>query len=187
MPKDEVVLFDSPFITVLEFPWRENQPYTVVRPRTGKASSVIAIAPQKEGEAKVLLLQQERPPIFGKTWEMPAGGVDEGESELVGAAREFSEETGVPVTAEDLTPIGYVFANPAFADETISIYAALLPEDFDLDSVKVQENEILDYKWLPVSEAIRRSIEDPHYSSLVATSILRAHYQGLIEVTLPTR
>lgn len=187
MPKDEVVLFDSPFITVLEFPWRENQPYTVVRTRTGKASAVIAIAPQRDGEAKMLLLEQERPPVFGKTWEIPAGGVDENETELVGAAREFSEETGIKVDAKDLISIGYVFTNPAFADEIINIYAVIFPEGFDLDSVRVQEDEILDYKWLPVSEAIRKSIEDPHYSSLIATSLLQAHYQNLVEVTLPTR
>lgn len=184
MPESEKVLFDSPFITVLHFPWRENQPYTVVRPRTGRGGTVLAIIPpsSEHPESRILVVSQDRPPIGGTSWELPAGGVDEGETGAQGAAREFSEETGILVRPEELVDLGMVHANPAFADDQISIFAVMLPSDFDTRSLDIQADEINDYAWLPASKALELFILEPSYSSLISTALLKANYYGLLDL-----
>ncbi|MBL0748071.1 NUDIX domain-containing protein [Nocardioides baculatus] len=55
------------------------------------------------------VLMQERDehaPVWPEMWCFPGGGVDEGETPVDGAVRELAEETGVHLTAEDLSDLG---------------------------------------------------------------------------------
>ncbi len=55
------------------------------------------------------VLMQERDehaPVWPEMWCFPGGGLDADEQPVDGAVRELAEETGVVVTAEDLTDLG---------------------------------------------------------------------------------
>ncbi|MFE4538707.1 NUDIX hydrolase [Streptomyces scopuliridis] len=56
-----------------------------------------AVIPNTEG--KVLLLHRAADDYLGGLWELPSGGVDEGETLTEALHREVTEETGLTVTA----------------------------------------------------------------------------------------
>lgn len=73
-------------------------------------------------EPRVLLEHQYRHAAKGYLWELPAGRIDEGETELAAAKRELIEETGY--RASRWKRILNFYASPGFLGETMSIYLA---------------------------------------------------------------
>ncbi|MFB7210492.1 NUDIX domain-containing protein [Streptomyces sp. NPDC056255] len=63
-------------------------------PQLGGLGAVIA-----DGDGKVLLLHRTADDYLGGLWELPAGGIDDGENLTEALRREVAEETGLPVAA----------------------------------------------------------------------------------------
>jgi 8-oxo-dGTP pyrophosphatase MutT (NUDIX family) len=94
----------------------EPRSWTVVHRKTA-----VVIAPMTR-DGKLILIQQERIPIRGLIWEMPAGQVDESNSDEAAirevALRELREETGYGLAKEgELIALGDYFSSPGFTDE----------------------------------------------------------------------
>src|SRR5512147_69288 len=85
-------------------------------------SIVIMAMDDTRSEPRVLLARQYRHPANDFLWELPAGRIDEGESELASARRELLEETGY--TAAEWKRALYFYSSPGFLDETMTIYLA---------------------------------------------------------------
>lgn len=92
--------------TVYENPWLVVWHDEVVRPdgEPGiygaihfRTAAVGVVAVDERG--RILLVGQYRYMLDGYSWEIPEGGVDEGEPLLEGARRELREETGFEATA----------------------------------------------------------------------------------------
>ena len=84
--------------------------------------AVAVLVLRGQGEStEVLLVSQARPAIGQKTWELPAGLVDEGETPQTAAARELAEEVGLGGT---LTLLAEVFSSPGFTDEKVYLFGA---------------------------------------------------------------
>lgn len=98
-------------------------------------------AVQAADTGRVLLIQRsldpDDPPEVQGTWEFPGGGIEDDETPEAAARREFSEETGLPVPAGEVTGgwrspdgiyQGYVFTTPveatAFAELNPDLAAA---------------------------------------------------------------
>lgn len=97
-------------------------------------------------------------------WELPAGGIDKGESPTEAATREILEETGLDI--EDPRVVSsYNPANDMMTKTIYVVYAKLKSQhskDFDID-------EVSEVYWLSETEA-RQIIEDddmPDGSSLI--------------------
>ena len=87
------------------------------------SGSVVILAVDDTGpQPRILLERQYRHAAQDFMWELPAGRVDEGESELAGAKRELLEETGY--TAAYWKKIFRYYASPGFVDETMALYLA---------------------------------------------------------------
>lgn len=71
--------------------------------------------------ARVLGVEQERAAIGRRTWELPAGLIDPGESPLEAARRELAEEVQL---AGELELITRAFASPGFSDEEVFLFRA---------------------------------------------------------------
>ena len=85
-------------------------------------SVVILAVDETRKHPRVLLEYQYRYAAGQFLWELPAGRVDEGESELAAAKRELIEETGYRAEKWELA-VKY-YASPGFMDETMAIYLA---------------------------------------------------------------
>jgi ADP-ribose pyrophosphatase len=82
--------------------------------------SVVLIPVQDDGQ--VVLIRQYRHALKREIWELPAGGVNDGETAEVAASRECEEEIGqVPTTLERL---GSFFPTPGYCDEEMIFFRA---------------------------------------------------------------
>jgi len=70
---------------------------------------------------RVLGVEQPRPALGVRTWELPAGLIDPGETPKQAAARELAEETQL---AGELTLISQVYSSPGFCTERVYIFQA---------------------------------------------------------------
>ncbi len=96
----------------------------------GQAVAIVAVDQQQQ----VVLIRQFRKPIERELLEIPAGGVEPGETLAQAATRELREETGL--APGHLEHLGTVFTTPGFCSEAIHIYLAtdLAPDQLPADS-----------------------------------------------------
>jgi ADP-ribose pyrophosphatase len=112
-------------------------------------SPVVAIVPI-DGEGNVVLVRQYRLPAEQALLEIPAGGVDPGESPEGAAQRELREETGY--RAGTLDPIGGFFVSPGYATEYIHLFLA---RDLNEDALRGDADEEIEIVRMPLEEAVR--------------------------------
>jgi ADP-ribose pyrophosphatase len=113
-------------------------------------SIVIMAVDDSRSEPRVLLARQYRHPANGYLWELPAGRIDEGESELAAAKRELVEETGY--TAAHWRRALYFYASPGFLDETMAIYLA---GGLKRGKAQPEEDELIQKRMFPLSQLVR--------------------------------
>ncbi|HXZ28845.1 MAG TPA: NUDIX hydrolase [Terriglobales bacterium] len=113
-------------------------------------SIVILAVDDSRRSPRVLLERQYRHATGGYTWELPAGSIDPGESELAAAKRELLEETGY--RARRWQRALKFFSSPGFLDETMSVYLArgLRP-----GHAQPEEDEVITVRFFPVPAAVR--------------------------------
>jgi len=95
---------------------------------------------------EVLLVSQNRPAIGHKTWELPAGLVDEGETPAEAARRELAEEVGLGGT---LTQVAEAFSSPGFSDEKIYLFEAT---DLFERALPGDEDDGFEFAWKPLAD-----------------------------------
>jgi ADP-ribose pyrophosphatase len=93
--------------------------------RTGIGGIVAIVAVTPEG--RLLLVEQDRPPVIGRVLELPAGLVgdepgSEGEDPVAGARRELLEETGFEADRWEVVAEGPV--SPGTTSEVITLLRA---------------------------------------------------------------
>lgn len=110
---------------------------------------VVAVVPLLEGE-DVLLVRQYRLPAAQTLLEVPAGGVDAGESSEQAAQRELGEECGHQ--ADRLERLGGFYASPGFCSEFVHVFLAT-----QLRPVRARPDpdEEIAVMRLPLAEALR--------------------------------
>jgi len=113
-------------------------------------SVVILALDGSRGQPRVLLERQYRHAAQDYLWELPAGRIDRGETELAAAKRELLEETGY--RAQRWQRIFRFYASPGFVDETMAVYLArgLRP-----GTAQPEADELIQQALVPLSVAIR--------------------------------
>lgn len=94
---------------------REGE-HTIVE--AGAAVTVVPI----DGDGRLLLVRQHRPPVGRELLELPAGSIDAGESPEACAERELQEEAGV--RPRRLERLGGFFTAPGYCDEYLYVFLA---------------------------------------------------------------
>lgn len=96
---------------------------------------------------EVLGVEQPRPAILRRTWEIPAGLIDTGETPEAAARRELAEEAQLTGKLELLTAF---YSSPGFTDEKIHLFLAhrLSPAEGS-----PEDDEDLNIVWRDVDEA----------------------------------
>jgi len=130
---------------------REPSGVEVRRDIVRHSGSVVVMPIDDSGrEPGVLLVRQYRHAARQFMWELCAGRIDEGESELVAAKRELLEETGY--SAKRWRRILHFYASPGFVAETMSIYLA---EGLKAGMAQPEEDEVIELKLVPLSQAVQ--------------------------------
>ncbi|MFC4122432.1 NUDIX hydrolase [Nonomuraea zeae] len=113
-------LFADPWLDIrvadVELPDGRRLDHRLVRTAPG-AGAVVT-----DGKERVLLIWRHRFITDSWGWEIPLGGIDEGEQPLVAAAREVEEETGW--RPGPLRPMLCLQPTNGFSDSTHHIYRA---------------------------------------------------------------
>ncbi len=101
-------------------------------------------------------------------WEVSGGGAQAGETSREAVNREVFEESGIDISniKEDFL-YTYSRENPGEGDNYF-VDAYLFTVDFDLENVRIQEEEVMDYKLATLDEikAIAAEGKFMHYDSI---------------------
>jgi len=84
---------------------------------------IVPLIEQPGRGAKVVLVVNDRHTINAKLEELPAGGIERGETPEEAAARELAEETGY--AASSLYPLGSFYTTPGMTDELMHAFVAV--------------------------------------------------------------
>jgi len=115
------------------------------------SGSIVILAVDDSGpEPRILLERQYRHAAQSFLWELPAGRIDDGESELAAAKRELLEETGY--SASEWRRILKYYASPGFMAETMAIYMA---RNLKRGKAQPEPDERIQHRMLPLSKALK--------------------------------
>jgi 8-oxo-dGTP pyrophosphatase MutT (NUDIX family) len=147
------IAYENPWITV----WHDE----VSRPDGGPgiygvvhfanlAAGVVAL----DDQDRIVLVGQHRYTLDAYSWEIPEGGVPDGETALEGARRELREETGVVATT--WSELGRVDLSNSISDERAVLFLAtgLTHGDAEPDPT-----EALEIRWVPFDEALAMTLD----------------------------
>ena len=124
--------------------------------------AAVIVAPMT-ADGKLILIRQERVPIRAAIWEMPAGQIDNHESDEEEikkiALKELREETGYKLApGGELIALGDYFTSPGFTDEYGYLFLARPVERGASGDDQDETESILDCRTFSVAE-IRAMIE----------------------------
>jgi ADP-ribose diphosphatase len=132
--------------TRVRFPDGRERDIAVVR----HAPVVVLIPLPAPGQ--VILIRQYRASIARETWELPAGGIEPGETEEQAGRRECEEE--IALVPHRLEQLGAWFPSPGFCDEQMVFFRAtdLRPPSPD-STHKPDEDENIKVRVVTIQEA----------------------------------
>jgi ADP-ribose pyrophosphatase len=106
----------------------------------------VAIVPV-DRTGHVTLVLQDRVPAGGKLLELPAGGVEHGETPLETAQRELREETGLH--GGEWVEVATFFTTPGFVDEKMHLFLAT---DLEQGEASPEGSEEIELVHVPLGE-----------------------------------
>lgn len=116
------------------------------------AVAVLVLKKESDGSFRILLVHKPRK---SDAWQLPQGGIEEGETAEVAALRELQEEAGlllkVPVRKSthtycyDFSPEFLARHNPVNAGQKLCFVVLEAPNDAQ---VKVDNHEVNDFRWV---------------------------------------
>ncbi|MGE8205525.1 NUDIX hydrolase [Heyndrickxia sp. NPDC080065] len=129
---------------------------------------VVSVSIIKNNE--VLLIKENKPNVKNK-WNFPSGRIEEGEDILFAACREVKEETGYDVELSKTTGI-YNF-NSSTNHQVILFHFV---GEIIGGSLKIEETEIIDSKWIPVNELLEwenHELRNPDVIKQITEALIR--------------
>ena len=128
-----------------------------------------AVLPVTE-DGKIVMVKQYRNALNRVTLEIPAGGINPGETPYESAVRELTEETGY--CSDEVSHLKDIVSAIGFCNETIYIYLAehLKPAKQNLD-----EDEFLDVYEYPLEEVMDLILSNQSLDGKTTAAVL-AYY-----------
>ena len=120
-------------------------------------------------DGQVVLVRQYRYVSKHAPWEIPTGGVDQGEPIMEAAQRELQEEIGY--RAENLTLVSRYHTSKSVCDETAHIF---IGEGLSPSEQIPDETEFIEIRAFPFAEALRMVVASEIVDSMSVIGILHA-------------
>lgn len=118
------------------------------------SGSVVVLAVDDSKPMPLILLERQyRHAAKDFLWELPAGRIDPGESELSAAKRELIEETGY--RAKNWKRILNFYASPGFVAETMSVFLAT---GLRQGEAEPEADELIHIELVPLTRAVEMVI-----------------------------
>jgi len=136
---------------------------------------VLAVAGARS-TPRVLLERQYRHAAGDYLWELPAGRIDPGESELAAAKRELIEETGY--RADHWRRILKFYASPGFVAETMAVYLAT---GLQAGEAEPEDDEMIQKRLLSLPTVVKMILNGTIRDAKTISSVLwldRNLYRG---------
>jgi len=161
------VAYENPWITV----WHDD----VARPDgspgiygvvhfANLAAGVVVLDEQD----RTVLVGQHRYTLDSWSWEIPEGGVPDGESPLDGVQRELREETGLE--AGTWREIAHVDLSNSVSDEQAVLFLAT---DLTHGRAAPEPSEALEVRWVPFDEALAMTLDGRITDAMSVVAIQR--------------
>lgn len=132
------------------------------------AVAVVAL----DDDGRVALVEQYRHSVGKRLLELPAGLLDMyEEDELVCAKRELVEEAGLE--AEQWGVLVDLVTSPGFAEEAVRVFVAKQLREVERPDAEDEEAD-MDFRWVPLSEAVQMVLRGEIVNSIAVGGILAA-------------
>jgi len=113
---------------------------------------------------KILFLKRNINKLYGGTWALPAGKLDEGETSSCAIISEVFEETGISMQACDVQFLKTVYVRYPEYDFVYHMFKTELqnfPKDFELNKVEHDE-----FAWLTLQEGVNFNLIPGEYECI---------------------
>lgn len=117
---------------------------------------------------RVLLVGQHRYTLNAMSWEIPEGGVPDGEAPLEGAQRELLEETGV--VAAEWRELARLHLSNSVSDELAVLFVAT---GLTHGTATPDGTEELEVRWLPFEEVLAMTLDGRITDAMTVVAIER--------------
>lgn len=122
--------------------WLPSSPNTI----PSYTTHFVGVGGLVTNDQQQVLMVQEKTPALKSFWKLPGGRVEPGEEISDGVVREVEEETGIKTKFESILCFRQTIGPFGMAD--LYFVCKLQPLS---SQIKIQEEEIADCKWMPVS------------------------------------
>ena len=120
---------------------------------------VVHIVVLSKDRSRILLQKRcENKKIYPNMWDIAAAGhISSGEESIISAKREFSEELGLDSRKYNFNYLD--FYKESYDDKEYKVreysYVYVIIDDIDINSIKIQEEEVSEVKWVSKNEFIK--------------------------------
>lgn len=121
-----------------------------------------------DDQDRTVLVGQHRYTLDEVSWEIPEGGVPDGESALEGAQRELREETGLE--AATWFELGRLSLSNSVTDERAVLFLAT---GLTHGEAAPEPSESLEVRWLPFSDALAMTLDGRIHDVLTVVAVER--------------
>lgn len=149
----ETLVFEDPRKRCVDISYADENGNHVLTHTIFRSKPSVAVIVYKKG--KIALIRQFRTTTGQCYIEIPAGGINDGESEVEAAIRETREETGLIVENAIILVKGPSLLDPSKSDEN---YGVAVANVIDQKEQSLDENEQIDSEiiWMDESDVFKR-------------------------------
>jgi nucleoside triphosphatase len=118
----------------------------------------------ENSEGKILLAKS---PKWHDKWTMPGGHIDPGETIEGAMVREIKEEVGLNVKSQGIVSFGELINSKDFYRPAHFIYFDVLCKTIDEAEVKMDNDEIIGYKWVTPEEGLAMDLGETYDKTIL--------------------